>query len=286
MAGYVHASGAQDGLDQDINAGIFTTLNGALNQCRSGKGDYVFVLPGHTESISSADYMSSLKAGTNIICLGEGDNRPTFTWTTAASTWLFDVANVTFENAILEMSGAGAGSALSVAAPITVSAAGCRISGCRIVFANDADELATIGITTTAAADQFTFAYNHCYGATTGEVTTFMQIVGADNLRLIGNYIQGATSNTGVGIIRFATTASTNILSENNYFGNKKALSTCSVTGLAGVSGVSKYDHFHYLNTTSLTPWLTSTGDMSFHRPTVTNTTGETGTEVVGTVSA
>jgi len=71
-----------------------------------------------------------------------------------------------------------------------------------------------------------------------------------------------------------------------NVYINRIALSQCAVTGLANVSGVSYEEHFAYLDTASLTPWLTSTGIMSFHRPTVSNNVGDTGTEVVGTVSA
>ena len=285
IAAYVHKDGsAQDGTPEDINARVVSTLDEGLSHCRPGKGDYVVCLPGHTEDLASADSLSSLVAGTNIACTGEGTNRAQFTWSTALSTALLDVDNVTLDNAILFMEGNASGSALSVAAPMTVAGNGCRVSNCRIKFAEDADELATLAMTVTG--DDFLFSGNDCDGATAGEVTTFMDINAANRVRLIGNYIQGATSAVGVGIVRFVTGASLNIKSIDNYFGNLKALSTCSVTGLAGVSGVSKYDHFHYLDTASLTPWLTSTGLMSFHRPTVSNTAGETGTEVVGTVSA
>lgn len=282
---YVRSTGAAD-YDPPELAGrpIHTTLALAVAQCRSGRGDTILVLPGHTESVSSADYLANLVAGTKIIGLGEGNERGTLTWTTATSTILLDVANVTIDNLILNFD-PGSGS-VTVAAPITISAAGCTIRNCKIRSGTDGNSKVTIGITTTDAADDLDFSGNFVYGATAAEMTTFMDIIGVDRLRMVGNTISGATSNVAVGIVRFATTASLHIFLAANCYMNRKASSTAAVTGLAGVSGVSWHEHFHYLDTSSLTAWLTSAGIMTFHRPTVTNTAGETGTEVVGTVSA
>lgn len=281
---FLRSTGPADYDPPELAGRIFSTLNDALGQCRANKGDTVYALPGHTEVISAADQMSNLVAGTKIMGVGVGNERPTFTWTAATSTFLFDVANVTISNCILLMD-PGAGT-VNVAAPITVSAAGCGIYGCLIRMGTDVNSKVTIGVTTTAAADELTISGNHVYGATAAEATTLFQLVGADRLVMEDNYIAGATSSTAVGVVRFATTPSLDIRSKRNTFINRKALSTAAVTGLAAVSGESREDHFAYLDTSSLTPWLTSTGIMTFHRPTVTNTAGETGTEVVGVVSA
>jgi len=267
-----------------------TTIQAALDLCRSGRGDVVQLLPGHTETISGADAWSNLGTKTGVTIRGPGFGPPaTITWATATTTALMDAADFVIDGGpnrgiILQMEPTTG--SVNVAAPITVSAARCKILNTRQFFGTDANNKVTIGITTTAGADYFEYSGNHAIGATAAECTTFLQIVGADGLRMFNNVIEGATSAVGVGIVRFATTASLNIWLENNTYINRKALSTCAVTGLAGVSGVSRNEHFAYLDTSSLTPWLTSTGIMTFHRPTVTNTAGETGTEVVGTVSA
>lgn len=287
VAAYVRSTGAQTGDDLNLLNMLVTSLNDGLARCRSGMNDIVFVLPGHTESISGADAMSNLVAGTKIIGVGNGSIRPTFTWTAAAATFLLDVANVEIHNCRLLMAGAlGSTTALTVTAPMTISAAGCGLYHNEINIAVDADQLATIAITTAAGADYLSLVGNHVWGATTGEVTTALDLIGTDNLYMADNVFQGATSNVAVGIVRFATTASLYIRLLRNTYINKKASSTAAVTGLANVTGVSRDEHFHYLDTTSLTAWLTSAGLMTFHRPTVTNTAAETGTEVVGTVSA
>ncbi len=283
VVAFVRSGGVSDGMHQDVRDLLHTTLNRGLAQARLS-GDTVVVLPDHAENISAADQMTNLSAGNRILGMGDGTNRPTFTWTAATSTFLFDVANVTLDNCILEMAPTSNGG-VTVAAPITVSAAGCAITNCQIQFGGDSNDIVTNGITTTAAADDFNFSHNFCYGATTAEAVSFLKIVGADRLVMVGNYIAGATTTTSGGVLLFATTESLDIYLKDNIYINRKGSSTCAVVGLAAVSGVSHQEHFGYLDTSSKTAWLTSTGIMVFHRPTVTNTAGNTGTEVVGTVS-
>lgn len=282
VVAYVRSTGAAN-LPAEVAKLTVSTLNAGLAMATSGRGDVVIVLPGHTENISAADQMSSLVAGTKIIGVGYGTERGTFTWTAATSTFLLDVANVTVQNLILNMD-PGSGS-VNVAAPITISAAGCRIIGNTIRMGTDANSLVTIGITTTAPADDCEISDNLIYGATAAECTTMIRLVGADRMRMSNNYIVGATSSTTVGVLQFLTTASTNVVSENNVYRNNKALSVHAVTGMAGISGVSRNDHFVKLDTATLTGIVTP-GDMTVHRGTIANTTGETGSEVVGTVSA
>jgi hypothetical protein len=238
---YVH-SGGQSRIS-DFSAAstvpnVYTTLNAALRACRSGWGDTVIVLPGHAENISSADQMSNLVAGTRIIGIGNGMNRPTFTWTAATASFLLDVANVRIENCILNMD-PGTGTT-NVAAPMTISAAGCQLVNNKIRMGTDANSKVTIGITTTAAADDLEFLFNEVYGATAAAATTLIQFVGADRLKFHGNSVAGATS-AAVGVIRFLTTASLDIKMFGNVVRNNFALSIGAVTGMAGVSG--EVDH-------------------------------------------
>lgn len=234
---YVRSTGLADGDDLTMFKRLHTTLNSALAQCRSGVGDVVVCLPGHSESIATADAMSSLVAGTQIVGVGVGNMRPTFTWTASGSTFLLDVANVSISNCILNFD-PGAGT-VNVAAPITASAAGCSIINCKIRMGTDANSKVTIGLTTTAGATDFTFAGNEVYGATAAEATTLIQLVGAVRLKFLGNSIVGATSAATVGVVRFLTTASTDIKFFNNTLRQNKTVGATDqvVTGMAGVSG-------------------------------------------------
>jgi hypothetical protein len=246
---YVHHSGGRAGDIDEIRTRTYSTLNSALLHCRSGMGDVVVVLEGHAENITTADQMSNLVAGTRILGLGISTNRPAFTWTAAGSTFLLDVAGVTIENCRLFLAGPhAAGTAVTVAAPITVSAAGCSIKNCEIYAGFDADQIVTIGITTTAAADDFTFSGNTLYAETAAECTTMIQFVGADRLKFMDNWITAATSAVGVGVVRFLTTASTNIQIYRNTIQNTKAASENAITGMAGLTGVADFNHFCVLD--------------------------------------
>jgi hypothetical protein len=272
---FVRSIGAADYDPPELAGRIHTTLNSALGQCRSGRGDTVLVLEGHTESIDSADEMSSLVAGTRIIGRGVGNSRPTFTWTAAGSTFLFDVANVSLSNCVLNMD-PGTGTT-NVAAPITISAAGCGLYGNKIRMGTDSNSKVTVGILLSDAADDCEIVGNAIYGATTAEATTFVDIAGADRLFMANNTIQGATSSTTVGIVRFKATAATNIWLEANMYANRKASSVHAVTGVAGVTGFSRNELFHMLDDAATLPWGTSNGSMAFYNPRNVNLAGEAG---------
>jgi hypothetical protein len=203
----------------------------ALSYCVSGRGDRVVVLPGHTENIAAADAWSSLVAGTKIIGLGAGTSRPTFTWTAAASTVLFDVANVSISNCILNMD-PGTGT-VSVATPITVSAAGCSIKDCQIRVSTDANSKAgtTTGcVSLVAGATDFEFSRNEVFGATAGECVTVLSCTAAIRLKATANKITVATTAAAVGPLNFVTTASTDIYVADNILINNKANSTNCLT--------------------------------------------------------
>jgi hypothetical protein len=246
VAAYVRSTGSQTGDDLNLLNMLVPTLNAGLARCRSGMGDSVIVLPGHVESITGADFMSSLVAGTNIIGVGTGTTRPTFTWTATASTFLFDVADTVLVNCILKIA-TSANAGISVAAPITVSAAGCAILGCQILAPGDANDLATIGVTTTAAATDFTFAHNEVWMATAAACTTFLRIVGSDRCKIIGNRITGATSSVVVGLIQFITTDSLDCVMEDNYIRNNVAASSAAVSVSAGATSSSGYVNNLYM---------------------------------------
>lgn len=239
----------------------YNTVNAALADCISGRGDFVYVLPGYTESITAADAWSNLgtKTAVSVVGLGNGTNRPAITWTAATGTILMDSANFAISNMQLFMAGpTGSTTALTVAAPITVSAAGCGIEDCHINFGVDADQGVTIGVTTTAAADYFRFNRNVCYGAVAAGVltTSFFYAVGADWLQMYDTVISGATSSTTVGVLRFITTASVGIDIQRCTFQNLVAASVHSVTQMDGVLGTVQACNHGILDNATLAGWV------------------------------
>lgn len=74
------------------------TLDYAVGLATASNGDKIVVMPGHAENLSSADGVDVDVAGLKIVGLGEGNNRPTFTYTATAGEFVIGAANVTVEN--------------------------------------------------------------------------------------------------------------------------------------------------------------------------------------------
>lgn len=88
-------------IDRNGVSRTFPTLVAALADSNvvAARGDVILVLPGHTETITSAAGVSISKSGLSIIGLGNGAARPTYTFTTAVGA-SFDVsgANTLIQN--------------------------------------------------------------------------------------------------------------------------------------------------------------------------------------------
>jgi hypothetical protein len=259
---YVRSTGPVDGDPKEIiNGGDFyTTVAAALDHCRTNQGDQVICLPGHTETISTADAWPNLKAGTSIVGWGSGTLRPTVTWSAAAATVLFNVANVNISNFIFNMAGDPSGStALTVAAPITVSAAGCGFHGIDAIVGVDADQLCTKAITTTDAAKRLEITDSFFFGAASSQVTTVFEILGCDYMRLINAHVQATTASpTTIGVMRLNATALVGGYVEDCTFMNTGAAGTHAVTGVASSSGICRKTGFGVLQgTANLDGWQT-----------------------------
>ena len=91
-------SDTNDGKDKDR---AMATLDAAVGRCTASQGDYIIVMPNHAETISAAAGVDLDVAGITVVGLGEGVNRPTITFDTAASTDIdIDAAGVTIKNIV------------------------------------------------------------------------------------------------------------------------------------------------------------------------------------------
>ena len=102
---YVNSStGVDDPSYGTTVARPFDTLDYAIGKCTASNGDVIYLLPGHTETIGSASAITVDVAGISIIGLGNGNLRPTFTWSATAGTIVVSAANVTIKNIICTIS--------------------------------------------------------------------------------------------------------------------------------------------------------------------------------------
>jgi hypothetical protein len=274
-----------DGTDIDAPLDSVFAADGALAKLndRSNKGDTIVVLAGHSEDVSAADMASETGSAANfsIVGLGRGTERPSFTWTAAGATWLFDTAGVELANCRLFLAGTHVtGAALTVAAPITVSADNCRIVHNEIYWGFEADKIVGDGIIVTG--DSFVFAGNKAHAlAAAVPSNAFMALTGADDCVIEDNDIVGATDGTTRGVVYGVTTESLRMRVRRNTMVNLLASSTIAFSPLASSTGVAIENKF--VVDTGILP--ITAGILEWHENYCCNDAGETGA-LVGAASA
>lgn len=212
------------------------TLNAALARCRSNKGDVIFALPGYTEDVSSADYATSLVAGTNLVGVAAPNSglMPTLNFTATTSTFLLDVANCAISG-IKFTCGIDA-----VANYITASAAGCSILDCYFQTGTSSALDVTIPLIVAAGANDLRIQGNRFAGTSTAVNTNAISVTGAvDGLVITLNDFDIQAAGATNGVIEFSA-AATQFRINNNTIVNRRAAAAVAIrwADLANLAGV------------------------------------------------
>lgn len=207
----------------------FSTVAYAVTQCVAGRGDIVFVKPSHAETISASTAWGA--AGVAIVGLGQGSNRPTFTFSATASQITIASKDMLLHN-LLFISSIDA-----VVAVMAVSAADVTLSD--IEYREDTQVQCTDCIVTTAGATRFKvagFKYRS-FDATAGSVSG-IALVGVESADISGLDVVGLWS---AGFVDCRTTASTNVRVYNvpqyRSLGTGEILVKDTITGSTGMIG-------------------------------------------------
>lgn len=121
------------------------TIDYAVGLCTANNGDKIYVMPGHTETITAAGGLALDVEGISVIGLGRGTKQPKLDFTTATTaTCTISGANVVLDNFQIEASFA------DIVSEIVVSGDGVTIRNCRFLEPTT-DENALINILTGAA---------------------------------------------------------------------------------------------------------------------------------------
>lgn len=92
------AVGGSDGNDGSYQR-PFSTIAKAISMATASRGDVVFIMPGHAETVATDGGLAFSKAGMAFVGLGTGTLRPTITLSTlAAAAITVTAANVTISN--------------------------------------------------------------------------------------------------------------------------------------------------------------------------------------------
>lgn len=237
---FVHSGTGSDASGYGYNPDKpVATIDYAIGLCTASKGDTIYVLPGHAESIIAAAGIVCDVAGVTIIGLSEGPLRPTISFTTDTLADInIDAANVTIKN-IRFVCGMAA-----LAAPIDVNAAGFTMLDCDF-YVSAAAAHPLIVVLTDANANHMTIrrcSFNLEYDiATTSLIVTTartvaIRLVGADFAIIEDCYISG---NFTVACIDSLTTACRDIRIQRNKLRNVQTTNIAGIIDLvAATTGV------------------------------------------------
>lgn len=105
-----------------------STIDRAVNKCTASNGDKIYVLPGHTETLSSATALVLDIAGITIVGLGTGTEMPTITFDTATTTTIpVSVSNINIQNIIFTANYADIVSVFTLTTATNFNLIGCKI---------------------------------------------------------------------------------------------------------------------------------------------------------------
>lgn len=195
----------------------FATIDYAIGQCTASRGDVIYVLPGHSETITAAGGIDADVIGIKIIGLGEGRNRPTVI-VDAATTVLVDIdidaASITIENLIFDCTPTDL-----VTAAIDVNAADFTLKNCDLIQADSTGQ-ATRLIVGATAADRMKIVGNTIRSTTAGAASAINLVGTADGVEIANNYIYGDFSVAAIENATGAGNVHTNLSIHDNYIQN------------------------------------------------------------------
>jgi hypothetical protein len=211
---YVNSSTGSDadGYGRDP-ATPYDTVDYAIGKCTGGKGDIIYVLPGHNEGGSAAIFDADT-TGISIVGLGSGSNRPRFDFDNTAAKISIGSDNVTLKNLTFLPSV----SAVVVGIDVEASADHVTIENCEFMVGEAAgtDEFVSSIVLNSGASDAvitgnkfFTaIADTHCTNAINLGVAGAVARVEISNNFFYGNWSTAAIID--------GTTAVTELLIKNN----------------------------------------------------------------------
>lgn len=86
-------------VDVDGDVRLFSNLDTAVGACTASRGDVIVVFPDYTMTVTAAGSLALDVEGITLIGLGNGNDRPTISYTTAATgTVLVTAAYITMDN--------------------------------------------------------------------------------------------------------------------------------------------------------------------------------------------
>ena len=177
--------------DADGKVLFAATVDAAIGLCTANGGDTIYVLPGHTETVTATSIALDV-AGVNIVGLGNGLNRPTFTFGAAVATITVSGANCSWKGCHF------VANFDNVAAAFTLGAAkDFVLEGNTFVDNSAALHFLSIVVTGTTdnACDGLTIVGNSWHGLAVAPAAAFSILGDLNFLKVTDNFVNMASTD-------------------------------------------------------------------------------------------
>lgn len=225
---FVHSSTGSDSPGRGTNPDEpFASIDYAVGRCTANKGDVIFVMPGHTETVSAAAGLDLDVAGISVIGLGSGSLRPTVNFTTAVGADMdVDAANIHVENILFT------GGIDALTGPIDVNAADFKLVNCEY---RDVTGQATDVIVADANATRMQILNYRHDGSTSAGANSAIALTGCDGVVIDGFRVDG---DFAVGAVDIRTTAVTDLEVRNVMCRTRNSADIFLVDTITGSTGM------------------------------------------------
>lgn len=229
----------------------FATVDAAIGFCTALKGDTIYVLPGHAETVTATSIALDIST-VRIIGLGRGVSRPVFTFGAAAATITVSAAGCRWSNCHF------VANFLNVAAAFTLTTAkDFQLDGSTFVDTLSSLNFLSIIVTnaTTNAADGLSFLNNHVIGlaATDGPCISVLAVL--QRLHINDNTIDKLCTNDAGHLLTMSTFAVTGVRILRNQMTLNALASQSTGTMLTGsstaCSGIVADNRVYQIDTTT-----------------------------------
>ncbi len=251
--------GSSDGNPGTFNA-PFSTLDYAIGRCTAGRGDVIFIKPGHAETISTSTALAFDVAGVAMVGLGVGTSRPTFTIDTGNTiTIAVSAANVSIQNCLF------VANFLTIASCFTLSTAKYfAVDRCEFQDTSAALNFANVVKSTGAANTVDGLSVTNClYGSIGTTFNTFILTANDINgINVVNNNVMSINTSDFATLAIVTAGALTNGYMANNNTKRKNTTSTVAlVAGGSTTSSTFMLNNFaSVLDTSTNANWTVTTG--------------------------
>lgn len=207
----------------------FATLDYAIGRCTASRGDIIYVLPGHSESVTSTSLTMDV-AGIAVIGLGHGNLRPLFNFGVTSSTITWSAANCYLGNVRLK-------------ATVDSVVAGITLSGANNVMDIETEDTSSAvefisAVVTSATADNLWIKARHKGFAAGDAMTRYIDLVGCQGARIEVDFFGKASTS----IVDMRTTACDNIEVLGTFYNESAALTKNVTNNTTSTWSVRGYD--------------------------------------------